>query len=84
MYQLLKLDLGCAVCSLDLTTDINSWKEAVRLAVLEIRRLGIYGLTEGELARYKQAILAESAQAAAQAEQMSNEVLSFIDCTVHF
>ena len=50
---------GCAVCSLDLTTDIGRWKDAVAMAVLEIRRLGLYGLTEGELVRYKQAIMAE-------------------------
>lgn len=64
---------GCAVCSLDLTTDTTSWREAVAMAVREIRRLGLYGLTENELGRYKQAILSEAAQAAARAEQMGNE-----------
>jgi hypothetical protein len=64
---------GCAVCSLDLTTDINSWKKAVVMAVKEIRRLGMFGLTHSELVRYKQAILSEAAQAAAQAQQQGNE-----------
>lgn len=64
---------GCAVCSLDLTTDPASWKDAVSLAVQEIRRLGQFGLTESELSRYKQAILSEAEQSAAQCDQVSNE-----------
>jgi len=64
---------GCAVCSLDLTTDIQSWRRAVILAVREIRRLGLFGLTDSEISRYKQAILAEAAQNAAQSEQRNNE-----------
>eukprot|EP01039_Chlorochromonas_danica_P002675 gene2675-2920_t len=64
---------GCAVCSFDMTTDIDHWKEAVQLAVKEIRRLGLYGLTGSELARYKQASLAEAAQIAAQCDQKSSE-----------
>lgn len=64
---------GCAVCSLDLTTDIQSWRRAVVLAVREIRRLGLFGLTDSEISRYKQAILAEAAQNAAQSEQRNNE-----------
>ena len=39
-------------------------------AILEIRRLGYFGLSEGELVRYKQAILAEASQAMAQASQV--------------
>ena len=64
---------GCAVCSLDLTTDPASWRDAVRLAVREIRRLGLFGLTASELGRYKQAVLSEAEQAAAQADQTGNE-----------
>lgn len=64
---------GCAVCSLDLTTDTEKWKDAVKMAVHEIRRLGQYGLTVSELKRYKQAILADAEQAAAQSDQMGNE-----------
>jgi hypothetical protein len=65
--------LGCAVCSLDLTTEPSAWREAVSRAVIEIRRLGHFGLNEGELNRYKQAVLAEATQAVAQASQASNE-----------
>ena len=64
---------GCAVCSLDLTTDPSSWREAVKLAVREIRRLGLFGLTASELGRYKQAVLSEAEQAAVQADQTGNE-----------
>ena len=64
---------GCAVCSLDLTTDTSSWRNAVVAAVKEIRRLGIYGLTLGELNRYKSAVLLESEQYAAQGDKISNE-----------
>ena len=64
---------GCAVCSLDLTTDAAQWRPAVKLAVQEIRRLGIFGLTPSELGRYKQAVLAEAEQSVAQAEQLGSE-----------
>jgi hypothetical protein len=55
------------------TTDTTSWREAVILAVKEIRRLGLYGLTQSELRRYKQASLGEVMQTAAQSEQMGHE-----------
>lgn len=64
---------GCAVCSLDLTADPSNWREAVKLAVREIRRLGIFGLTANELVRYKQAVLSEAEQSVAQAEQLGSE-----------
>lgn len=57
---------------MDITTDPSCWEDAVKLAVREIRRLGKFGLTENELMRYKQAILSEAEQAAAQADQMNN------------
>eukprot|EP00607_Mallomonas_marina_P007369 CAMPEP_0182419444 /NCGR_PEP_ID=MMETSP1167-20130531/3899_1 /TAXON_ID=2988 /ORGANISM="Mallomonas Sp, Strain CCMP3275" /LENGTH=1078 /DNA_ID=CAMNT_0024594381 /DNA_START=315 /DNA_END=3551 /DNA_ORIENTATION=+ len=64
---------GCTVCSLDLTTETANWREAVTVAIMEIRRLGLYGLTDGELERYKVAVLSEAQQFAAQAQQMSSE-----------
>lgn len=64
---------GCAVCSLDLTTDIQNWRAAVILAVKEIRRIGLFGLTDSEVGRYKQAILTEAMQSAAQSSQVGNE-----------
>lgn len=59
---------------MDITTDPSLWKDAVKLAVREIRRLGTYGLTKSELNRYKKSILSEAEQSAAQADQMNNEV----------
>jgi hypothetical protein len=50
---------GCAVCSLDLTTDVLSWNDAIKAAIKEIRRLGTFGLTEGEATRYKSSMLVE-------------------------
>ena len=41
----------------------------------EIRRLGLYGLTESELVRYKQASLSEAVHIAAQSQQRGNEDL---------
>ena len=61
------------MCSLDLTTEPASWKSAVQTAVVEIRRLGLFGLTENELVRYKQAIISEAEHSEAQADQTSNE-----------
>jgi hypothetical protein len=66
---------GCAVCSLDLTADLSTWREAVVAAITEVRRLGLFGLTESELVRYKQSLLTETAQAAAQFDQTSSEDL---------
>jgi Peptidase M16 inactive domain/Insulinase (Peptidase family M16) len=65
---------GCAVCSLDLTTDPSRWREAIIQAVHEVRRLGLYGITKGELERYKQAILSEADQSVAQMDQITSEV----------
>jgi hypothetical protein len=53
--------------------DASSWREAVKLAVREIRRLGQFGLTESELQRYKQASLGEAMQGAAQAGQKGHD-----------
>lgn len=64
---------GCAVCSLDLTTDISKWDKAVALAIQEIRRMGLYGITASEMIRYKQSILAEAMQMAVQSNQLSHE-----------
>lgn len=64
---------GCAVCSLDLTADASSWRDAVKLAVREIRRLGVFGLSQNEVGRYKQAVLSEAEQQVAQADQLGSE-----------
>jgi predicted Zn-dependent peptidase len=64
---------GCAVCSLDMTTDPLTWKDAIKVAITEIRRLGAFGLTNSELVRYKQAVLSDAEQLAAQYNQVNNE-----------
>lgn len=66
---------GCAVCSLDLTTEPANWQEAVKVAVREIRTLGQFGLSPSEVERYKQALLSEAEQSAAQADQLNNEAI---------
>jgi hypothetical protein len=40
---------------------------------MEIRRLGLFGLTESELVRYKQAIISEAEHSEAQADHTTNE-----------
>lgn len=42
---------ACAVCNLDVLAEPEKWEKAVSLAVREIRRLGMYGLSESELNR---------------------------------
>lgn len=64
---------GCAVSSLDLTTDVSKWKVAVAVAIQEIRRLGLFGLTASEFERYRQAAISEAMQLAMQSEQRNNE-----------
>lgn len=57
---------GCCVATLTVTAEPGDWQGAVEVAVQEARRLQRYGLTPGELERYKLAMLRDSAQLAAQ------------------
>ena len=63
---------GCAVCSLDLTADPKRWKDAVCTSLSEIRKLGLYGVTSGEMERYVSALMTDSAQLAAQGDRISH------------
>jgi predicted Zn-dependent peptidase len=63
---------GCAVCSLDLTASDTRWKDAIQVAVSEIRKLGTFGVTSGEMERYTSALLTDSAQLAAQGDRISH------------
>mmetsp|Transcript_27617 Transcript_27617/g.35886 ORF Transcript_27617/g.35886 Transcript_27617/m.35886 type:complete len:1126 (-) Transcript_27617:270-3647(-) len=63
---------ACAVCYLDFTADPQNWREAVVVATKEIRRLGLYGLTQQELNRYATALLTDTQQLAAQGDRISN------------
>eukprot|EP00903_Cladosiphon_okamuranus_P006624 g6470.t1 len=74
---------GCAVCFLDMTAEPAKWKEAVKFAVREVRRLGMFGLTQRELERFSSALLTDARQLAAQGNKISNgEQLNFLMDTV--
>merc|ERR1719356_575650 len=63
---------GCAVCSLDLTAEPARWEEAVEKSVGEIRKLGLHGVTPGEMERYASALLTDAEQLAAQGDTISH------------
>lgn len=63
---------GCAVCSLDMTAEPNRWAEAVTKSISEIRKLGLYGVTPGEMERYASALLTDAEQLAAQGDMISH------------
>lgn len=63
---------GCAVCFLDMTAEPAKWREAVKFAVREVRRLGMFGLTQRELERFSSALLTDARQLAAQGNKISN------------
>lgn len=63
---------GCAVCSLDMTSEPNRWEEAVIKSISEIRKLGLYGVTPGEMERYASALLTDAEQLAAQGDMISH------------
>ncbi|CAN0465327.1 unnamed protein product, partial [Ectocarpus sp. 12 AP-2014] len=74
---------GCAVCFLDMTAEPTKWRDAVKFAVREVRRLGMFGLTSGELTRFSSALLTDARQLAAQGNRISNsEQLNFLMDTV--
>jgi len=63
---------GCAVCSLDMTSEPDRWEEAVEKSVGEIRKLGLHGVTPGEMERYASALLTDAEQLAAQGDMISH------------
>lgn len=74
---------GCAVCSLDMTAEPNRWKDAVCKSISEIRKLGVYGVTAGEMERYASALMTDAEQLAAQGDRISNsDQLSYLMETV--
>ena len=58
---------GCAVSTLTITSEPRDWRGAVQVAVEEVRKLQLHGVTAGELERYKSALLKDSEQLAEQA-----------------
>jgi len=63
---------GCAVCSLDMTAEPHRWKDAVCKSLSEVRKLGVHGVTAGEMERYASALLTDAEQLAAQGDRISN------------
>jgi len=63
---------GCAVCSLDMTSEPARWRDAITKSVSEIRKLGVYGITQGEMERYSGSLMTDAEQLAAQGDQISH------------
>ncbi|XP_068653506.1 stromal processing peptidase, chloroplastic-like [Aristolochia californica] len=70
---------GCTVTTLTVTAEPQNWQNAIKVAVLEVRRLKEFGVTQGELARYMDALLKDSEQLAAMIDNVpSVDNLDFI------
>ena len=63
---------GCAVCSLDMTAEPHRWKDAICKSLSEIRKLGVYGVTMGEMERYASSLMTDAEQLAAQGDRISH------------
>ena len=57
---------GCAVSTLTVTSEPADWEEATKVAVQELRRLQVFGVTQNELDRYTDALVRDSEQLAEQ------------------
>lgn len=74
---------GCAVCSLDMTAEPKRWKDAICKSLSEIRKLGLYGVTLGEMERYASSLMTDAEQLAAQGDRISHgDQLSYLMETV--
>ncbi|KAI3463546.1 hypothetical protein Pfo_020209 [Paulownia fortunei] len=70
---------GCTVTTLTVTAEPQNWRNAIKVAVQEVRRLKEFGVTNGELARYLDALLKDSEQLAAMIDNISSvDNLDFI------
>ncbi|PHT88682.1 hypothetical protein T459_10788 [Capsicum annuum] len=63
---------GCTVTTLTVTAEPKNWQNAIKVAVQEVRRLKEFGVTNGELARYTDALLKDSEQLAAMIDNVSS------------
>ncbi|PHU24591.1 hypothetical protein BC332_09698 [Capsicum chinense] len=63
---------GCTVTTLTVTAEPKNWQNAIKVAVQEVRRLKEFGVTNGELARYTDALLKDSEQLAAMIDDVSS------------
>jgi predicted Zn-dependent peptidase len=74
---------GCAVCSLDLTAEPHKWRDAICKSVSEIRKLGEFGVTHGEMERYASSLMTDAEQLAAQGDRIGHgDQLSYLMETV--
>lgn len=74
---------GCAICSLDMTSEPHRWKEAICKAISEVRKLGVHGVTPSEMERYASALMTDAEQLAAQGDRISNgDQLSYLMETI--
>ncbi|GKY92446.1 hypothetical protein MPSEU_000215100 [Mayamaea pseudoterrestris] len=74
---------GCAVCSLDMTAEPKRWKDAIGKSLSEIRKLGLYGVTLGEMERYASSLMTDAEQLAAQGDRIGHgDQLSYLMETV--
>lgn len=74
---------GCAVCSLDMTSEPARWKDAICKSLSEIRKLGVYGVTPGEMERYASSLMTDAEQLAAQGDRINHgDQLSYLMETV--
>lgn len=70
---------GCTVTTLTVTAEPKNWQNAIKVAVQEVRRLKEFGVTNGELARYRDALLKDSEHLAAMIDNVpSVDNLDFI------
>nr|Q40983.2 RecName: Full=Stromal processing peptidase, chloroplastic; AltName: Full=Chloroplast processing enzyme; Flags: Precursor [Pisum sativum] len=70
---------GCTVTTLTITAEPKNWQNAIRVAVHEVRRLKEFGVTQGELTRYLDALLRDSEHLAAMIDNVSSvDNLDFI------
>jgi hypothetical protein len=63
---------GCAVCSLDMTAEPQKWKVAICKSLSEIRKLGVHGVTMGEMQRYASSLMTDAEQLAAQGDRIEH------------
>ncbi|GAB2282246.1 hypothetical protein Dimus_016796 [Dionaea muscipula] len=70
---------GCAVTTLTVTAEPQNWHSAIKVAVHEVCRLKEFGVTKGELARYRDALLKDSEHLAAMIDNVpSVDILDFV------
>ncbi|KNA06757.1 hypothetical protein SOVF_178050 [Spinacia oleracea] len=70
---------GCTVTTLTVTAEPKNWQNAIKVAVQEVRRLKEFGVTNGELARYRDALLKDSEHLAAMIDNVpSVDNLDFV------